>query len=249
MNNRDGRRDTVNGGTNDSASKRAAPAGQWRTPPLPAFFPSYGQQPAAQPQVTKQQHAHAPPDQGLKIPGNSEEYAKALQDAYRKGAEAAQRIAHQHINIPTTNSCPNFSTGSKAASQISPMAVVSEETAYSHKVHPTSTLSAIPDPLSSSMPPPPPASVSHAPTHIHPQHHQPQPVAHPQHHDYSPSTKPVAPANTKSGRSVSLPDMSAFAAQAEEEKRQKRLARNRASARLRRLRKKNLVSSFSTMIV
>lgn len=243
MNNRDDRRDTVNGGTNDSASKRAAPAGQWRTPPLPAFFPSYGQQPAAQPQVTKQQHTHAPPDQGLKIPGNSEEYAKALQDAYRKGAEAAQRIAHQqHINIPTTNSCPNFSTGSKAASQISPMAVVSEETAYSHKVHPTSTLSAIPDPLSSSMPPPPPASVSHAP--IHPQHHQPQPVSHSQHHDYSASTKPVAPANTKSGRSVSLPDMSAFAAQAEEEKRQKRLARNRASARLRRLRKKNLVSFF-----
>jgi hypothetical protein len=38
-----------------------------------------------------------------------------------------------------------------------------------------------------------------------------------------------------------MPDMSTYAAQAEEEKRQKRLARNRASARLRRLRKKNLV--------
>lgn len=42
-------------------------------------------------------------------------------------------------------------------------------------------------------------------------------------------------------RSMSLPDMSSYAAQQEEEKRQKRLARNRASARLRRLRKKNLV--------
>lgn len=45
-------------------------------------------------------------------------------------------------------------------------------------------------------------------------------------------------------RSVSLPDISSYAAQAdaEEAKRRKRLARNRASARLRRLRKKNLVS-------
>ena len=47
-------------------------------------------------------------------------------------------------------------------------------------------------------------------------------------------------------RSVSLPDISSYAAQAdaEEAKRRKRLARNRASARLRRLRKKNLVSQF-----
>mmetsp|Transcript_36284 Transcript_36284/g.78965 ORF Transcript_36284/g.78965 Transcript_36284/m.78965 type:complete len:529 (-) Transcript_36284:501-2087(-) len=47
-------------------------------------------------------------------------------------------------------------------------------------------------------------------------------------------------------RSVSLPDISSYAAQAdaEEAKRRKRLARNRASARLRRLRKKNLVDSY-----
>ena len=45
-------------------------------------------------------------------------------------------------------------------------------------------------------------------------------------------------------RSVSLPDISTYAAQnsAEEQKRLKRLERNRASARLRRLKKKNLVS-------
>jgi len=48
------------------------------------------------------------------------------------------------------------------------------------------------------------------------------------------------------GRSVSMPDISSYAAQqdAEEAKRRKRLARNRASARLRRLKKKNLVSSM-----
>ena len=43
--------------------------------------------------------------------------------------------------------------------------------------------------------------------------------------------------------------MSAYAAQAEEEKRQKRLARNRASARLRRLRKKNLVCEKTFVII
>jgi len=45
-----------------------------------------------------------------------------------------------------------------------------------------------------------------------------------------------------------MPDMSTYAAQAEEEKRQKRLARNRASARLRRLRKKNLVDAYETEV-
>ena len=40
--------------------------------------------------------------------------------------------------------------------------------------------------------------------------------------------------------------MSTYTAEAEEEKRLKRLARNRASARLRRLRKKNLVSNMNT---
>lgn len=51
---------------------------------------------------------------------------------------------------------------------------------------------------------------------------------------------------TSNGRSVSMPDMTAYAAKAndEESKRLKRLARNRASARLRRLRKKNLVESY-----
>lgn len=42
--------------------------------------------------------------------------------------------------------------------------------------------------------------------------------------------------------------MTSFAVQAEEEKRQKRLARNRASARLRRLRKKNLVDAYETEV-
>ena len=50
---------------------------------------------------------------------------------------------------------------------------------------------------------------------------------------------------------MSMPDISSYAAQqdAEEAKRRKRLARNRASARLRRLKKKNLVSRVHSLVV
>ena len=62
-----------------------------------------------------------------------------------------------------------------------------------------------------------------------------------------PSTTGRKPSSSSGagGRSVSMPDISSYAAQqdAEEAKRRKRLARNRASARLRRLKKKNLVSN------
>jgi hypothetical protein len=56
---------------------------------------------------------------------------------------------------------------------------------------------------------------------------------------------PVPPAPVAApSRTMSLPDMTQYAAQQEDDKRQKRLARNRASARLRRLRKKNLVDAY-----
>jgi hypothetical protein len=111
------------------------------------------------------------------LPDNSEEYAKALQEAYRKGAEAAARMAAQQI--PTAASCPNFSTGSgsqfvRTSSQlgigISPVEEESTEYNLDHQIHPpppqnqttitaaATITSAIPDPLSSSMPPPPPPS-------------------------------------------------------------------------------------------
>ena len=195
---RNNRRDNVTGAVQDSASKRTALAGQWSTPPLPVFPSGYGQhqQPAPQPQIAKAQHGvqqpHVAPDQGLpslpnptSIPDNSEDYAKALQEAYRKGAEAAAMMAQQQtINIPTAASCPNFSTGPQTSPQLQNLGVSAEEAAYSHQVHPTPTLSAIPDPLSSSMPPPPPpTSVSHAPTHHHHHHHHQH--HHHQHHQYS----------------------------------------------------------------
>jgi hypothetical protein len=245
----------------DSASKRAALAGQWRTPPLPVFPSGYGQPqhhpPPLRPHPPQQSHMTTEP--GLQnfqgrpsIPNNSEDYAKALQEAYRKGAEAAAMMAQQQhsINMPTAISCPNFSTGPHAPPQPPTMGMTatSEESSYMHQVHPTPTHAAIPDPLSSAMPPPPPPAAASHPSahhhHHHPHHHQPPPQPHHQQqlqqHEYSPPTEPAQ------ARSVSLPDMSSYAALAEDEKRQKRLARNRASARLRRLRKKNLVSTFGT---
>eukprot|EP00980_Cylindrotheca_fusiformis_P021497 scaffold8353_cov138-Cylindrotheca_fusiformis.AAC.28 len=269
-NNNSIRRDAMN---TDSSSKRAALAGQWSTPPLPVFPSGYGQAHHPPPQ----QHQHQQPAQQsfmttespmqniqapTSIPNNSEEYAKALQEAYRKGAEAAALMAQQqqqNINMPTAISCPNFSTGPHAQpppqQQPMVMTAASEESAYIHHVHPAPTHVTIPDPLSSSMPPPPPpaaASHPHQQQHLHHSHHhhtqhQQLPPQPPQQHDYNPSTKPTASSKAAQARSVSLPDMSAYAARAEEEKRQKRLARNRASARLRRLRKKNLVSIFGAV--
>lgn len=274
----------------DSANKRAALAGQWRTPPMPVYPTStgYGLPPGQHAPAPAQQHTHmapAPPpqDTGMhtlpppsNIPSNSEDYAKALQEAYRKGAEAAARMAQQQQQqqqIPTAASCPNFSTGPHSAPPPPAMTGESvEDAAYSHQVHPTHTSHSTPDPLaSSSMPPPPPPqqqqqlthlhhSQPHAPPAVHHHHHHhhappPPPSHHHNHYDYSaPAAQPpaeysspvpqphhTAPPKAPQGRSLSMPDMSTYAAQAEEEKRQKRLARNRASARLRRLRKKNLV--------
>ena len=249
--NASGDKDPPGGGLpSDSRNKRVAKAGQWRTPPLPAFPSGYSQRhnPHA-PQAAPMQQAHMQPPTlaaPTSIPSNSEDYAKALQEAYRKGAEAAAILAQQQ-QIPTAMSCPNFSTGQPhAPSAPHTMSVTAEETAYSHQVHPRPTRSSIPDPLSSSMPPPPPqqslapATGSHAPSQ---QHHHPQP----QTLQGQPPVANFSNDPTKAGvkqpqsRSLSLPDMSAYAAQAEAEKRQKRLARNRQSARLRRLRKKYLV--------
>lgn len=255
----------------DFANKRAALAGQWRTPPMPVYPTGY-----SLPGPAPAPSSHGPSSEPLpdlpaptNIPSNSEDYAKALQEAYRKGAEAAARLAQQQQqqqHIPTAASCPNFSTGHPTAPPPLMTGESMEEAAYSHQVHPTPTSHSIPDPLAtSSMPPPPPPQQGQHP-HLHHSQPQPQPPAvHQQlgppavaHHSYAPPhseySSPVpAPHTTTAvkppqGRSLSMPDMSTYAAQAEEEKRQKRLARNRASARLRRLRKKNLVDAYETEV-
>ncbi|CAJ1953258.1 unnamed protein product [Cylindrotheca closterium] len=259
------RRDVMNAGVSDSTSKRAALQGQWKTPPLPVYASGYGHPHSA---VSRpQQQAQVGTDQTIpritalsSIPNNSEDYAKALQEAYRKGAEAAALIAQQQqhgMTMSTALSCPNFSTVPAAPQPHGMhMSPATEEAAYAHQVHPTPTHSAIPDPLSSAMPPPPPpsAAASHPSTiHYHqpPPHHSQsasQPSHQQQQQEYVAQPNQAAAAKQPQPRSVSLPDMTGYAAQAEEEKRQKRLARNRASARLRRLRKKNLVDAYETEV-
>jgi len=64
----------------------------------------------------------------------------------------------------------------------------------------------------------------------------------------APPATAVPPPQQQQQRSMSLPDMTSYGAQQDEEKRQKRLARNRASAKLRRLRKKNLVDAYETEV-
>jgi len=247
-----------------AVNKRAALAGQWRTPPVPVYPSGYRgpesvpSAPPPQPPSGRVHDTELPNPSS--IPANSDEYAKALQEAYRKGAEAAARMAHQRMDphMPTAASCPDFS--------------IPDERTSPYPVHPTPTLT--PDALgTSSMPPPPPQHPHHHPYStvgqqqphtlsiaMNPPSHysapQPPPPPPTSHHTPPPPphyTTIAAPAPTGSlgssvptnpppqGRSISMPDMASYAVQAEEEKRQKRLARNRQSARLRRQRKKNLV--------
>ena len=310
---------TATSSYNEEERKLRALAGQWKTPPAPVYASMSETQLQDQKMHHQQPHPtisnsndNARSDELIttsslpNLPDNSEEYAKALQEAYRKGAEAAARMAQHQQHIPSAASCPNFSTGAAQQQKqphpstpsganngitatIDETAIATTSNAYqlNQQMHPLprhQLKSTIPDPLSSSMPPPLPQSTgSTTIQHHHPppqtqiayapqqqaflqpqqsqqqylvtsQQHQPQqmtgapipqPVAAPSVTPRHP--RPIKAATPKQlqqqpGRSLSMPDMTSYAAEAEEEKRLKRLARNRASARLRRLRKKNLVS-------
>lgn len=140
----------------------------------------------------------------IPLPESTDDYAKALREAYRRGAEAAARLQQQQPQMSA--SCPNL------------------QHFQGQPNNPTVAPAHVPNPLVGPVPPPAP---------------MPPPPPPPR------MVQQVVPASAGS-RSLSLPDMQSYAAraQAEEEKRKKRLARNRASARLRRLRKKNLVDSY-----
>jgi hypothetical protein len=237
-----------------AASKRMALAGQWRTPPLPVF-PTSGlgsQSLQMGPVVPSGAAVPLPPDPlqvtSLPIPDNSEDYAKALQEAYRRGAEAAAALVQQQQNLVPSASCPNFvnistasgATGTApAAASMEPRPITSAPVPLSAVV--TAAPPIAPFAMPQSAPQPPIPNVKDAP----PAAGSMMPPLHP-----PPPSSSVSLAAAPS-RSMSLPDMTSYAARekAEEEKRQKRLARNRASARLRRLRKKNLVRRRETFLL
>lgn len=154
------------------ATKRLAQRGQWHTPPLPVFAT-----------------ACANPASTGNLPTNPDEYARMLQEAYKRGAEAGR-------SVQCNNPPPTAKEGVKIATiPSSPLIQVNGI-------------------------------------------------------DYSSSAPTVVPLGSKLAtvaHSKSMPDMTTFQASHvndEEDKRKKRLARNRASARLRRLKKKNLVDSY-----
>lgn len=200
----------------EDSHKRAALAGQWRTPPLPVF----GHKPSAAAAAAGAANGgtantaiftSVPPVSVAQLPDSKEDYAKALQEAYLRGAEAAAAMA----GMTSAVSCPDLKKQAPGSNSTTTGAT-----------SPTDFAS-VPNPLpvvhSSSV-------VNHGT--VAPPATQLQLL-----HPGQDSTNMANPPS----RVMSLPDMTTYAAQQEEEKRQKRLARNRASARLRRLRKKNLV--------
>ncbi|EEC47850.1 predicted protein [Phaeodactylum tricornutum CCAP 1055/1] len=261
----------------EESSKRAALAGQWRTPPLPNFPASSSATLALHATPPNSTESESIPNSTI-LPGNSEDYVKALREAYRRGAEAAAAMAAQGNStggsaVPdpglhsNTFSCPNFQQTS-----IVPPTIVASAPATSSPSLPNTTMpppsapgsqqgetAVVPNPLGApqrqppfatqraaanspaAMPPPAPVSQSSL---MHIDHSHPGAPANLHTRE---SDNPQAPASAQQ-RSMSLPDMNSYAAQQEDDKRQKRLARNRASARLRRLRKKNLVDAYETEV-
>jgi hypothetical protein len=259
--------------SDDMQKKRVALAGQWRTPPTPFFagrpMEAAAEVPAATTTITVPiiEEVIAPPS----LPHSTEDYAKALQEAYRRGAEAAARAAA----LAHATSCPDFMEVAAPASVMAPPPAPTIATAASFPpTHPQSVHSSSSSgsagmvPMDTTTGGGDTLSGGGGVQVVHHHHHHhilPPETAHtsvasmprpPSAVSQVSSTHPppiviqskVATTTTQQQRSVSLPDMSSYAAQQEEEKRQKRLARNRASARLRRLRKKNLVDAYEVEV-
>lgn len=226
--------------SNPQYSKRTALAGQWRTPPMPAFpsAPNINVPNEQAPQPGPAAASSAQPVNVSRLPDSTEDYAKALQEAYRRGAEAAQAMAAASAKKQAPPAAANSARA--VPSTVIPAAPAQQRAAQPTvgTAHPPPQLihpqTGVPQPLAASVPNPlsmpPPNPVPTVATTMPP----------PQMH-HGGGAKPMPGMQPATQRSMSLPDMSSYAAQQEEEKRQKRLARNRASARLRRLRKKNLV--------
>lgn len=208
-------------------NKQHAKYGQWQTPPLPAFAASGIVPPPSSTTATTTVNTTT----GINLPTNADEYARMLQEAYKKGAEAGARAqqATEQINllggtVTSTTEQPsiglplspvgqyvnvNNNPPSMATAQIEPLILINYKTSF------------FPTPVpSSSM-----GEGGEGEFLIN-------------------NTTAETPSSFS--QSKSMPDMSSYSSQVndEEDKRKKRLARNRASARLRRLKKKNLVDSY-----
>jgi hypothetical protein len=272
-------------------SKRQAMKGQWQTPPVGEFFPSAAPAPATSEKINI-------PVGELPVPSTSDDYARALQEAYRRGAEAAAALSQSRNMSPSVSSpifSPNNGLSAKSSNvTLSGQTMPSMNTAKDLPSSAATAATATPGATNMGVPTPIPFLAANATsqmtasplgTHSSPltssnvsnfssqtpsvsttmaSYVSKQPQAEPQSistnqvepnpvHSDSAQSRPAAscgpnqPSAMANNRSVSMPDMSNLENKVEDEeaKRLKRLARNRASARLRRLRKKNLVRLFA----
>lgn len=151
------------------------------------------------------------------LPTSADEYALMLQEAYKRGQEAGALSSHQTGDADASAPPPNTVPGSAQG-----------HTASATMVHVNN--------YASNSTGVAPAAVNSNPSVI---------VTTNNNYSVGGSLNPSRAVT----HSKSMPDMSSYQttlanANDEEEKRKKRLARNRASARLRRLKKKNLVDSY-----
>lgn len=191
---------------NDTSAKRQALKGQWQTPPVVQQFSSTS--------------APCPPTAdplNIPIPASSNEYAKALQDAYRRGAQAASMSVQQSHSVANAGSMDLSTMKLGVPNPFKTMNCVNDNS--NHDGAPATISIGRTDTLVNATPDVPLSNMNRIE-----------------------QTRKVS--INAQHRSISMPDMCKTEAVDEEEaKRLKRLARNRASARLRRLRKKNLVSN------
>lgn len=291
-------------GTGTSSNKRRAQLGQWRTPPQPCF-PSTSS--TTQGQTDNEFKIKQDPSAlNNNMEMDPSDFA-ALQNAYRRGAEAAAALVSQGFSsheaaqqvlfaagfaagrqqTPQTThmmnatSCPNLQDlstsiqGIQQPRQPSKISISQGFTQVSHQpqvAHQQQVLGSYGSTNSQSasqqISQPQTSTTLQNPQHVQNQtitsssnnSYQSQQIQSLQHDtgSYFNQNQQETQQQTESlssqdatqdamARSMSLPDISRYAARAsaEEEKRMKRLARNRASARLRRQKKKNLVSNLS----
>ena len=277
-----------------SSNKRLATKGQWQTPPVGPFFPSVSQQQAQQQPSVSNTIGNL--TTAVNVPDSSDDYARALQEAYRRGAAAALSRNNNNINSSNNNTGNNNNNTTTTIDIANPLQVstinttkLSSTSSSSNTivgtVQPINTAATPMTTTNMGVPTPLPFTPDSSNTTMQPLQQSPpsmlginnqqqqqqqffvsnnnniitQPTTtttitstmtqqQTQQPSSTTSIQMTEPNNntlvSSQHRSVSLPDMTTYANKTmndEETKRLKRLARNRASARLRRLKKKNLV--------
>ena len=219
-------------------SKQHAKYGQWQTPPLPAFAASGIVPPPSS--TTAATTANTTTTTTINLPTNADEYARMLQEAYKKGAEAGARAQQATEQINLLGGTAATSTTTTEPSIGLPLSPVGQYVNVNN--NPPSMATAQVEPL---IPNIPMSNIINYKTSFFPTPVPSSSMGEGGEGEFL-INNTTAETPSSFSQSKSMPDMSSYSSQVndEEDKRKKRLARNRASARLRRLKKKNLVDSY-----